>query len=112
MKRLIEFPLANGGLIVFEIDESGRDLERVAAFRGTEYGERGNETFEEALAKIKPAADVIIDTLRTLNNSPDEVEVEFGMKMNLDYGVVIAANSSESNYKVKLAWKHSGKKKK
>lgn len=112
MKKPIEFPLASGGVIVVEIDEPEIGLQRVSRGRGTEYGESANETFDDALAKIKPAADVIIDTLRTLNNSPDEVEVEFGMKMSLDHGVVIAANSLESNYRVKLAWKHSGKKKK
>ena len=112
MNKPIEFPLANGGVIVVEIDESERGLERVSAGRGTEYGERANETFEEALAKIKPAVDVIINTLRTLNNLPDEAEVEFGMKMSLDYGVVITTHSLDSNFKVKLVWKHNGKKKK
>lgn len=108
MKRLVEFPLEEGSFILVEVDvpdESGM----VPASRG-EVIERAQQTFEQALDKIRPAAQSIIVKLRNLNDPPDEVEVEFGLKMSAEVGAIIASASAEANYKVTLTWKKEQKK--
>jgi hypothetical protein len=108
MKRLIEFPLQNGGRLVAEVDESevpGRVV-RVAAKPG-EVAEKAQETLEDALEKIKPAAQLIIDKLHTLHDVPDEISVEFGIKLNAAAGAIIASAGVEANYKVTLKWTKS-----
>jgi hypothetical protein len=105
MKRFVEFPLEDGGTILVEVDEpeSVRGTARVA--RDTKTIEKAKQTFESALDKIKPTANAVISKLRDLHDSPDEVTVEFGLKLNGEAGVVFAAASVEANYKVTLTWK-------
>ena len=102
MKQLVEFPLEGGGWIVVEVDEPRAGT--VRAGRAGEVIERAQQTFESALQSIKPAAASIVRFLRELEDSPDEVSVEFGIKLNVKAGVVISADA-EANYKVNLKWK-------
>lgn len=105
MKRLIEFDLQEGGVIVVEVDEP----EPVSGFELTGHpGEivtKTCQTFETVLERIKPTASAIIGKLRSLSDPPDEMTVEFGLKMSAEAGAVIAAAAAEANYKVTLAWK-------
>jgi Trypsin-co-occurring domain 1 len=102
VKRLVEFPLEGGGAVVVEADEPSSGSVRAA--RLGEIAERAEQTFEAALETIKPAANAIITKLCELTQRPDEVSVEFGVKLNVKAGVVISADA-EANYKVTLKWK-------
>ncbi len=104
MKRLVEFPLEDGGTILVEVDVP-EEMGMVPAARGGEVVHRAQQTFEAAVGKIRPAAQVIIGKLRTLHDPPDEIEVEFGLKMSAEAGAIVAAGGVEANYKVKLTWK-------
>ncbi len=105
MKRLAEFSMEDGSLILVEVDESeaaGRTVRRGAP---EEVFEKARDTFEVALNKIKPAAETIITRLRGLTDSPDTVGVEFGIKLSATAGAVIASAATEANFKVSLTWK-------
>ncbi len=103
MKQWIEFPLEEGGVLVVEV-EVPEGAGMVPATRGAETIQKARQTFEAALARLRPAAQAIIRQLRTLHDPPDEIEVEFGLKMHAEAGLVIAAASTEANYKVRLKW--------
>lgn len=107
MKRLIEFPLNDGSSVVVEVDEP--DVERgvAKAARPGEVAERAKETFEAALERIRPAAATIIGKLRDLVDPPDEIEVEFGIKLTAEAGAVLASAGVEANYRVTLTWKRT-----
>ncbi len=105
MKCLIEFPLEDGSSIVVEVEEA--EPEGGMVYAGTRPGavaEKATQTFEAALEKVKPAANTIIAKLRGLSDPPDEIEVEFGLKMNADTGAIVASAGVEANYKVTLTW--------
>ncbi len=104
MKRLIEYQLADGSPIWVEVDEPDRGGVKPAA-RSGEVVEKAKQTFNEALGKVKPIAETIIIELRNLSDSPDEVEVKFGLKMNAEAGAIIAAAGVEANYEITLKWK-------
>lgn len=104
MKRLIEFPLQGGGTMVVEVDEPEPPGGVVKAARPGEVAEKAKETLEEALDKIKPAAQSIITKLRGLTDEPDEIAVEFGIKLSAAAGAFIASAGVEANYKVTLKW--------
>ena len=110
MKRLIEFDLEDGGSIVVEVDEPEPVGGVVKAARPGEVMEKAHHSFEAALDRIRPAASIIIKKLRGLHDPPDEVEVEFGLKMNAEAGAVVASAGAEANYKVTLTWKREQKK--
>ena len=109
MKRLIEFPLENGGSITVEADGLALDGERIRRARVSEMTEKAKETFEAALEKIKPAATAMIAKLRNLGESPDEIRLEFGIKLNAEAGAVVASTGAEANFKVTLTWKREEK---
>jgi hypothetical protein len=80
VKRLVEFPLDEGGGVLVEVDEPpagpamrglGRDSPTLA--------ERADKTFEEATAAVTPAAASLIAQLRSISNPPAEIGIEFGV---------------------------------
>jgi len=104
MKQLVEFPLEDGGSILVEV-ETPETAGMVPASRGGEVVAKAQQTFEAALEKVRPAAGAIIAKLRALHDPPDEIEVEFGLKMSAEAGAIVAAAGVEANYKVTLTWK-------
>src|SRR5262249_8540167 len=103
MAELAQFPLSGGGVLVVETDSS--DGRRV--MRGARPAARPTaaESFEAALAKVRYAAEGILRQLTSLAQPPDEVAVEFGVKMNVETGAIIAKSSAEANFKINLTWK-------
>ena len=110
MKRLVKFSLQDGGTMLVEVDEPEGYAETttrgevVKAARLGEVPDKARETFEEALDKIKPAAQTIINKLRELHDAPDEIGVEFGIKLSAEAGAFIASAGVEANYTVTLKW--------
>lgn len=105
MKRLIEFPLQNGGMMLVEIDEPETETGVVkAGINPSEIATKAKQTLEDALENIKPMADSIIGKLRELHDAPDEVSVEFGIKLSAEAGAFLASAGIEANYTVTLKW--------
>lgn len=86
---------------VFETDADldGADLELAA---GNGMPARTRMSFHEALEQVKPTLAMVAATLRELG--PDEAEVEFGLKMGGETGVIIAKGTAEVNFAVRLTW--------
>lgn len=110
MKRLIEFELEEGGAILVEVEMPEEPGMVPAAGIAQGVPEKAQHTFEAALDKINPVASAIIKKLRALHDPPDEIEVEFGLKMSADAGAIIAVAGIEANYKVTLTWKRESSK--
>jgi hypothetical protein len=105
MKRLVEFPLQDGGSVLVEVEEPEEEeggIVRVA--REGEVAVKAPQAFETALDKMKPITSAIISKLRDL--APDRIQVELGVKMSTEAGVVIASAAAEANFKVTLTWEH------
>jgi len=107
MKRLIEFPLEDGSSIIIEVNEEDTEDSIVQAARPGEIAARASQTFEAALEKVRPAAGAVVSKLRSLKDTPDEISVEFGLKLNAEAGAVVAAAGVEANYKVTLKWQQN-----
>ena len=104
MKRLIEFGVEDGEIVVVEVEEPEPEGGLVRAARPGEVAERAKQTFESALSRIQPMATVVIRMLRELADRPDEVHVEFGIKLTGQAGAVLASAGVEANYLVTLTW--------
>jgi Trypsin-co-occurring domain 1 len=104
MKKLVEFELEGGGTVVAEVEalDDGSGLERVSRDGGIE---KASQTFDAALVKVKATAQKLIGGLSDLLVAPDEIELEFGVKLSAKAGVVIASADSEANFKISLKWK-------
>jgi hypothetical protein len=107
MKRLVEFATEEGGTILVEVDDdlrmgSGPTLRGGAA---SAMIEKARVSYEEALDKIKGAAETIITKMRALPDSPDEISVDFGIKLSADIGAILASTSAEAQFTLHLTWK-------
>ncbi|HET6429818.1 MAG TPA: CU044_2847 family protein [Phycisphaerae bacterium] len=103
MKPAVEYQLEGGGSILIEVDaEPLRGMAPAAP--GVRTIERAQETFEAALARVKQTARVVVENLRDLATSPDEIQVEFGFKADLKGNLLIASAGGEATFKVALKW--------
>jgi hypothetical protein len=108
MSRFAQFPLKGGGSLVVEVD--GVDSPGARVMRGSTAEDAvasATSTFESALENVRSAAEGILHQLCSLAQPPDEVAVEFGVKMSAESGAIIAKASGEANFKINLVWKRS-----
>ncbi|WP_151485265.1 CU044_2847 family protein [Streptomyces albicerus] len=89
---------------VFEVDSglSGSDLE-LAADDGTMA--RAQTSLHEALRRVQPALAQVSAAVKELQ--PDEMEIEFGLKVGGESGVIIAKGTAEVNFAVRVLWKRA-----
>ena len=106
MAELAQFALNGGGVVVVETDAADTSARRVMRGASPEATiATASATFESALQTVRSAAEGILNQLRSLQQPPDEVAVEFGVKMSAEAGAVIAKASTEANFKINLTWK-------
>jgi hypothetical protein len=99
MRKLIKFSLREDDHIWVEVDEP----ESLSEVEG-ERARGSTEKFEKILEKLQPVVSTIIEKLRNLTCSPDNVEVTFGLKLSTNAGLIIAAAETEANFTLKLTW--------
>ncbi|WP_295584381.1 CU044_2847 family protein [uncultured Lamprocystis sp.] len=107
-RGLIELKLADGTSVFVESTgdrAAGSGPQRVS--RGPSGAEEAETRFEEAVARIRPAAQALLDSLRGLN-TPEQIDLEFGIKFNAKAGVIFASVDSEAVFKVAIRWKNAG----
>jgi Trypsin-co-occurring domain 1 len=109
VKRLLSFPAEGGGTILIESDDPLPQGEVTRSLHPVNAIDTAQETFEAAVQRIKPAASAVLSTLRDLN-TPDEIEVEFGIKLSASAGAFIASADSEATFNVRLNWKRKEQK--
>jgi len=108
MKHLVEFPLEDGSTVFVESDEPDRGPV-VRGIAAHDIAEKAEQTFETALEKIRPIAAAIIAKLRDLTDSPEQIGVEFGVKLGAKAGAFLASADTEATFKVTLTWKREQK---
>jgi len=109
VKRLVEFPLEQGGSVLIEIDESPAGP--VTRGLGKAYPalvEQADKTFEDATATVTPAALSLIARLRGIDDPPDEVGIEFGVQLSAQAGAFIASAAGQANFVVSMTWRRRG----
>jgi len=108
MKRLVEFPLAQGGSVLVEIEDepAGPAMRGIGKDRPT-VAERTDKTFEEATATVVPAAGSLIARLRAAADPPDEIGVEFGVQLSAQTGAFIASAAAGANFQVSMTWRRA-----
>jgi hypothetical protein len=109
MKRLVEFPLDQGRSVLVEVDEPsagpvlrglGRDRADLVA--------QADKTFDDATAAVTPATRSLINRLRSIEDAPDEVGIEYGVQLSAQTGAFIASVAAEANFTVSMTWRRHG----
>lgn len=102
-RNLVEYQLADGSPVYVEVETpAGERVERVSR-SGESLPEKAQAGFNEAIARLRPAADAVLQAFQGLN-TPTEIGLEFGVKFSAKAGAIIASVDSEAVFKVSLKW--------
>uniref|UniRef100_A0AAU2K3H7 Trypsin-co-occurring domain-containing protein n=1 Tax=Streptomyces sp. NBC_00049 TaxID=2903617 RepID=A0AAU2K3H7_9ACTN len=103
MSELVELRLKNGASVLVEASPSTSG--RVMRGRGSgDMVTKAGETLEDALGSLGPAVRGIVSELRKAADWPDQVEVEFAIKITADANMLIARSGGEANFRITLRW--------
>jgi hypothetical protein len=109
MKRLVEFPLDQGGSVLIEVEElpAGPVVRGIGKDR-TALVEEADKTFEDATAAVTPAARSLLARLRSIDDPPDEIGIVFGVQLSAQTGAFIASVAAQANFTVSMTWRRQG----
>jgi hypothetical protein len=104
MVQLVEFPLQDGGSVLVQVDDGHAgevtrgwgDRERVV--------EHAQQSFEQAVSRVQPAIHGLLTQLRALAETPEQIQVEFGLQLSAEVGAFVAGASTTGNFKVSMTW--------
>lgn len=102
MTHLVELELAEGGSVLVEVEPPTPGQ----VTRGTpgEVVTKAGGNLAEVLSRVGPAVEDLVSGLRSGVLRPDEVEVEFAVKLSSDANVIIARTGGEANFRIQLRW--------
>lgn len=108
MALLLGIPVETGSEEILEVEVDRRDVaNELVLAAAPEPGKiiaHAKVTLEEALEKLKPSLKKIDHMLKEL--SPNETELEFGLKLGGETGVIVAKGTAEVNFVIRLTWRH------
>jgi Trypsin-co-occurring domain 1 len=100
-EQLARFGLEDGGWAIVELNDVDPELRVASVGRSGRILDAGSN-FEDALRSVARVANAAIAQFR--ESSPNEVEIQFGVRLSAEAGAVIASNSGEGHLHIKLAW--------
>jgi len=109
MSQLVEFGLENSDatVVVAALDSSGV-VSDGTVYRGglpRDLVERSSQTLDEAIARVKPAAQTLVAAMTDLPRQPDELTVTFGIQLSGSMGAIIASTAATANIAITLTWR-------
>ncbi len=109
MTELLEFKSEQGATVLVETVAPARSGPVTRGGRAEEAVAEASESLESMLGQLGPAVKGIVSELRSSTDWPDEVEVEFAVKISADSNVIIARAGGEANFRIALRWASKGK---
>ena len=101
MDRLLQFE-SGGGAVLAEVADEEPGIERAAQV--DEIVVKARVSLETAMDQVRTVANATLGKLQDLAQQPEQVEVEFGVRLNAEAGAVIARTQAEGHLQVKLTW--------
>ena len=96
-KKIKEYKLENGTIISINAVVEGSEINRVSK------KEEKIKSFEDSISVIKPVSEALLATLKDLN-TPDEIQLEFGITLGTKAGVIFVSADAEASFKVSIKW--------
>ncbi|MCA1673012.1 MAG: hypothetical protein LC799_12725 [Actinobacteria bacterium] len=105
MSELMSFSVDAENSVLVEVDLDQPEVGPVS--RTGDLIKSAATSFDGALAHVRKAASVALANFRDMDVRPDEVQVEFGVKLNAQAGAVIAKTGVDGHLKIKLTWRRT-----
>ncbi|NJL85373.1 MAG: hypothetical protein HC886_04440 [Leptolyngbyaceae cyanobacterium SM1_1_3] len=79
-------------------------VDNPAALVRTDQVERSAEALNSAMNAMRNLAQMVVETLDTLDEQPAQVEMEFGLKLSADGQAAIASSADTAMLTVRMTW--------
>ncbi|UNK44252.1 CU044_2847 family protein [Arthrobacter sulfonylureivorans] len=99
MSEVLRYELGSGSVLV-EVDEDSYGVDH--PLRNEQGIVDAGRRLEDALTAVRPAAAAAVEALAEL--APEHMEIQFGVKLSGAAGAIIARNSADSHFIVRMAW--------
>jgi Trypsin-co-occurring domain 1 len=99
--KLVSFPTTDGAQILVEVDDKSVGFRQAGR---DEVIPHALQDFEDALGQAHRVAEKAFHLLRGGTLAPDGIEIEFGIQLNAEFGMVVAKASAEGHFNIKLSW--------
>jgi hypothetical protein len=106
VRYLVAVPVEGADPFVMEID-GDVDGGVIRSARPGEIVATVTQSFDAALERLRPMTRVILAKVRDIAEGPEQIDIEFGLKMTMEAGLIVAHATSEANFKVTLQWKQA-----
>lgn len=103
MKKVLEFELDGQLICVHGAEESDS---RYDSNRGDDDEETAvPRELNGIFAQIAPVGNALLKSLKDIN-TPDEINLEFGISLGGKTGIIFASAESEASFKISITWKN------
>lgn len=103
MSQLVKMDLADGGSVLVEVEDAA-SAHVTRGGRAESLVTDASDTLEHALDQLGPIVKGVVSRLREAADWPDEVTVEFSIKLSADANVIIARTAGEANFRISMSW--------
>lgn len=104
MKQVLVMPLEDGGAIQIEVDAEPTGDPELVSVEGRAV-KRLERKFDDALDAVKGCAAALVKKLGQLAVKPEQVCVEFGLKLSIEGDLKVVSAGADANFRIQLAWK-------
>jgi hypothetical protein len=92
----------DAGQVFFDSDNLGKVGPERVSRQGKNVVAQLDERLDDALASVLPAAEAVIRTFQAI--APQELTVEFGLRIDAEAGAVIAKTGISGHFTVNIKW--------
>jgi hypothetical protein len=111
MGRVVEYSTSNGPIYLEIIGSQGvtGGLRKAGVVENAKgYIEKAATSFEEALSNAFTAANAFVEHASKLHVQPQELNIEFGLKLSGELDFFVVSGNTESNFVIKMRWSRNG----
>ena len=101
MGNVLQFTSEDGTPLFVEVEENDFGVENIARGDGSVIVQAASK-LEEALDRTRKSLHSLLHMLQEM--TPDEHEIEFGIKLNAEAGVMVAKTAAEGHFAVRMKW--------
>lgn len=104
---LLEVPLGDGDQLLL-VEADVRDIAGGVVLAAPNPGEaaaKAAETLAQSLKRLEPLLRTVKE--RLVASGPETFEVEFGIKLGGETGIILAKGTAEVNFTITMTWKRA-----
>jgi inner membrane protein involved in colicin E2 resistance len=112
MGRIVEYSTPNGPVFVEIAGAPGatNGVRKAGISDSTKnYVEKASTSFESALSNAFLAATAFVESASKLKVQPQELNIEFGLKLSGEVDFFVVTANTEANFVIKMKWKRDGR---